>query len=204
MCAAGSPSDGHPLGGRHPLGHGRTNPGYGGRIKKLIAQLTLWIARYRLVQGPPSDSAFVLVAAPHTSNWDFPLMLAMAWQSGVKVRWLGKDAMFKGVFGPIMRALGGIPVDRENPAGMVEGMAAQFDSGESFALVVPAEGTRGKGEYWKSGFRRIAAAADVPIVLSRTSTARPAPAGSGWSCAPPTTWWRTWTGCASSTPTSAA
>jgi 1-acyl-sn-glycerol-3-phosphate acyltransferase len=140
--------------------------GYGGRIKKLIANLTLWLGRYRLVQGPPSDPAFVLVAAPHTSNWDFPLMLAMAWKSGVKVRWLGKEAMFKGVFGPLMRALGGIPVDRENPAGLVENMAKQFGSGESFALVVPAEGTRGKGEYWKSGFRRIADAAGVPIVLS--------------------------------------
>ena len=107
----------------------------------------------------------MLVAAPHTSNWDFLLMLAMAWKSGIKVRWLGKDAMFQGVFGPIMRALGGIPVDRENPAGLVDGMAARLGSGESFALVVPAEGTRGKGEYWKSGFRRIAAAADVPIVL---------------------------------------
>ena len=149
--------------GRPP---GDPTAGYGGWIKKLVARLTLFLGRYRLVQGPPSDPAFVLVAAPHTSNWDFLLMLAMAWQSGVKVRWLGKEAMFKGVFGPIMRALGGIPVDRQNPAGLVEGMAAEFGSGESFALVVPAEGTRGKGEYWKSGFRRIAAAADVPIVLS--------------------------------------
>lgn len=144
----------------------RGGTGYGGGIKKPIARLTLFVGRYRLAHGPPSDPAFVLVAAPHTSNWDFPLMLAMAWKSGVKVRWLGKDAMFKGVFGPIMRALGGVAVDRHNPAGIVDGMVADFATGESCALVVPAEGTRGKGVYWKSGFRRIAAAADVPIVLS--------------------------------------
>ena len=108
----------------------------------------------------------MLVAAPHTTNLDFPLMLAMAWLSDLKVRWLGKETLFKGIFGPIMRALGGISIDRDNPAGLVDQLAADLDGGESFALVVPAEGTRGKGEYWKSGFRRIAAAADVPIALT--------------------------------------
>ncbi len=139
---------------------------YAGPIKKLIARITLLLARYRLVGSPPAEESFVLVAAPHTSNWDFPLMLAMAWQAGVRVRWLGKESLFRGVYGPIMRALGGISVTRDDPAGLVESLVLDIKEGDPFALVVPAEGTRGKGDYWKTGFRRIAAAADVPIVLS--------------------------------------
>ena len=108
----------------------------------------------------------VLVAAPHTSNWDFFLMLAMAWQSGLSPRWMGKQEMFAGPFRPLFRALGGIPVDRKNPGSLVADIAAHAGTVASLALVVPAEGTRAKGEYWKSGFYRIACEAKIPIVLS--------------------------------------
>lgn len=108
----------------------------------------------------------VLVAAPHTSNWDFFLMIAMAWRSGLSPRWLGKQEMFNGPLGPIFRALGGVKVDRDNPGTIVADLVAQAGAATSLALVIPAEGTRGKGEYWKSGFYRIAEAAKIPIVLS--------------------------------------
>ena len=108
----------------------------------------------------------VLVAAPHTSNFDFPLMLAMAWMSGLHVRWLGKKEMFVGPLGPVFRALGGVAVDRANPGTLVADLAAHAGASEHLAIVVPAEGTRSKGEYWKSGFYRIAQEARVPIVLS--------------------------------------
>lgn len=108
----------------------------------------------------------VLVAAPHTSNWDFPLMLAMAWLSGLSPRWMGKKALFKGPAGPLMRALGGISVDRENPGTLVEDVTDALAKGEGFALVIPAEGTRSKQEFWKSGFYRIARQADLPVVPS--------------------------------------
>ena len=99
----------------------------------------------------------VLVAAPHTSNWDFPLMLAMAWRSGLTVRWLGKREMFVFPVGPLFRALGGVPVDRDDPGSLVADMASHASEATSLAVVVPAEGTRAKGEYWKSGLYRIAA-----------------------------------------------
>jgi 1-acyl-sn-glycerol-3-phosphate acyltransferase len=127
----------------------------------------LSIARYRLVNSPPGDvPVCVLVAAPHTSNWDFFLMLAMAWESGLTPRWLGKREMFAGPMRPIFRALGGVPVDRENPGSLVADVAAHAGAATALAVVVPAEGTRAKGEYWKSGFHRIAREAKVPIVLS--------------------------------------
>jgi len=108
----------------------------------------------------------VLIAAPHTTNWDFPLMLAMAWLSGLDVHFLGKKSIFNGPAGPFMEWLGGIPVDRENPAGLIEDLVSRLETSERFALVVPAEGTRSKKEYWKSGFYRMAIQADLPVVPS--------------------------------------
>ncbi len=135
-------------------------------MRSILAWLVLTLGRYRRVNDAPDEPVMVLVAAPHTSNWDFPLMLAMAWSAGLSPRWLGKQEMFAGPMAPIFRALGGVAVDRENPGSLVADMAAQARSSSSLALVVPAEGTRSKGEYWKSGFYRIAREAEIPIALS--------------------------------------
>ena len=108
----------------------------------------------------------VLVAAPHTSNWDFPLMLFMAWRSGLSPRWLGKKQMFTGPMGWFFRALGGVSVDRDAPGSLVADLVERARSEASLVLVIPAEGTRAKGEYWKSGFYRIASEAEIPIALS--------------------------------------
>ncbi|MGQ0432383.1 MAG: 1-acyl-sn-glycerol-3-phosphate acyltransferase [Microthrixaceae bacterium] len=116
---------------------------------------------------PPADvPVCVLVAAPHTSNWDFFLMLGMAWRSGLSPKWLGKQEMFASPLGPLFRALGGVAVDRDNPGSLVADLVARAGASTSLALVVPAEGTRTKSEYWKSGFYRIAEEAKIPIVLS--------------------------------------
>ncbi|NLF05952.1 MAG: acyl-phosphate glycerol 3-phosphate acyltransferase, partial [Actinomycetales bacterium] len=105
------------------------------------------------------------VGAPHTSNWDFIHMLAIAWDLGLHVRYLGKDALFRPPFGFVMRALGGIPVDRSNPSGLVADLVERARAGEDFNLVVTPEGTRSAGKYWKSGFWRIAVGAELPITL---------------------------------------
>lgn len=107
-----------------------------------------------------------MVAAPHTSNWDFILMIAIAWATGVDLVWLGKLEMFTGPIGWIFRMTGGVPVDRENPGGLVDSMVALAGSGRHVAILVPPEGTRVKKTHWKSGFRRIATGADVPVLLS--------------------------------------
>lgn len=114
----------------------------------------------------PVPAKCVMIAAPHTTNWDFPITLAMAKVSGVKIRWLGKDALFRGPMGPIMRALGGVAIDRSAPGGMVQSLADEFARHDQLVLVIPAEGTRSKTEHWRSGFYRIAEAAGVPIVAA--------------------------------------
>ncbi len=136
-------------------------------MTKLLARAWLAIWRWRVVAGAePVPDRCVMIAAPHTSNWDFPITLAMAVVSGVRINWLGKREMFAGPFAPIMRALGGVPVDRSAPGGLVGSLAAKFAERDQLVLVVPAEGTRSITEYWKSGFYRIAEQAEVPIVCA--------------------------------------
>lgn len=135
-------------------------------MRRALARLVLKISRFEVKGTPPADPACVMVAAPHTSNWDFILMIAMAWHSGVEVVWLGKKEMFWGPLRPLFRAMGGIPVDRENPAGLAAVIAERARRGEVSAIVIPPEATRSLGTHWKSGFRRIAADAGIPICLA--------------------------------------
>ncbi len=135
-------------------------------MRQLAARLVLFISRYKIIGAPPKHPVCVLVAAPHTSNWDFFLMLAMAWRSGLTPVWLGKKEMFFFPVKGLLRRLGGIPVDRQSPAGMVAEIVARAKAGAHTAIVIPPEGTRSKKTYWKSGFRRIAAGAEIPIVLT--------------------------------------
>lgn len=111
------------------------------------------------------DRPTVIVGAPHTSNWDFVFMLAMAWRLDVSIRWLGKSSLFRGWRGPIMRAWGGIPVDRDDPSGVVGEVLARIHAGEVFGLVITPDGTRKPHTYWKSGFYRIAREAGLPVTL---------------------------------------
>lgn len=136
------------------------------RIRARVGRAAVSASRFRLTGEPPDVPVYVAVAAPHTSNWDFPAMIAMAWASGVTPVWLGKREMFAGPLAPLMRRLGGIPVDRQNPVGLVDEVTLLMKTSRQVALVVPPEGTRSGGRYWKSGFHRIAAAAGVPIVLT--------------------------------------
>ena len=114
----------------------------------------------------PATRKFVLMGAPHTSNWDFPVFLGTVEAAGLRPRFIGKDSLFKGPMGGFMRGLGGVPVDRSAPGGMVEQMAAQFALHGEFALIIAAEGTRDPTTRWHTGFYRIAQAAGVPIVCA--------------------------------------
>lgn len=134
-------------------------------MRRLLARCWLRLWRWKVVAPPaPIPDKCVMIAAPHTSNWDFPLTLALAKMSGVKITWLGKAQLFRGPMGPVMRRLGGIAIARESAGGMVEALAAEFTQRDRLCLVVPAEGTRSHSEYWKSGFYRIAKQADVPVL----------------------------------------
>jgi 1-acyl-sn-glycerol-3-phosphate acyltransferase len=107
----------------------------------------------------------VLIAAPHTSNWDLPFMLATAYVMRARISWLGKHTIFKGPWGWLLRKLGGIPVDRRTPHSLVTQLAEQFKNRDDLILAVPPEGTRSKAKLWKSGFYHIATESRVPIGL---------------------------------------
>ncbi|MBL8359730.1 MAG: lysophospholipid acyltransferase family protein [Rubrivivax sp.] len=127
------------------------------------------------VQGslPPEAVKAVLIAAPHTSNWDLPYTLMVAFCLRLRIHWLGKASLFRGVAGPVMRWLGGIPVDRSKSNNLVAAAAAVIVAAQgSLQLVIPPEGTRGKTRHWKTGFYFIALQAQVPIVLAYMDYAR--------------------------------
>lgn len=135
-------------------------------IRHGIARIFWLLSRWTFVpESPRVGGARVIIGAPHTSNWDFIFMLCISWNEGLRPRWLGKKSLFAGWRGPFMRALGGIPVDRSNPAGLVESLVAQVRTHDDLAIVVTPEGTRSAGTDWRSGFYRIARATGVPLTL---------------------------------------
>lgn len=134
-------------------------------MRRLIARIFWTFSRWKLVTETAPTRPTLLIGAPHTSNWDFVLMLAIAWKLGVDFRWLGKKSLFAGWRGPIMRALGGIPVDRADASRVVDEIVARIRAGEVFSLVVTPDGTRGGNTRWKSGFYRIARDTDMPVTL---------------------------------------
>ncbi|MGB4359434.1 MAG: lysophospholipid acyltransferase family protein [Rhodoferax sp.] len=121
------------------------------------------------VQGvlPAQAQKSVLIAAPHTSNWDLPYTLMVAFVLRLNIYWMGKASIFRFPFGPLMRWLGGIAVDRSKTNNLVLASAQAIQAADgALQLIVPPEGTRSKTRYWKTGFYHIAAAAQVPIVLA--------------------------------------
>ena len=116
---------------------------------------------------PPNGAKSVLIAAPHTSNWDLPYTLMVAFALRLNIYWMGKHQIFRPPFRSLMMWLGGIPVHRESANNLVAASAAAIKAARGpLQLVVPPEGTRSKVRYWKSGFYYIALEAEVPIVLA--------------------------------------
>lgn len=112
----------------------------------------------------PNAPKSVLVIAPHTSNWDFVILIVMAPVFGVKASWIAKKSLFRPPLGWFMRKWGGMPVERGQSKDLVAQLSEQFRSRDELMLGIPVEGTRGRVEYWKSGFYHIAKAANVPLV----------------------------------------
>jgi len=112
----------------------------------------------------PDLRKFVIIVAPHTSNWDFPVGLAAKLALRLRVTFLGKDALFRFPLGVFMRAWGGIPVDRSASHDVVDSIVAEFARRDQMVLALAPEGTRKRVERWRTGFYHIAHAARVPIV----------------------------------------
>ncbi|MEW6775096.1 MAG: lysophospholipid acyltransferase family protein [Bdellovibrionota bacterium] len=134
-------------------------------MKKLLGKIFLWLVGWKPYENKITLRKFVLVAAPHTSNWDLPIMLSIGWVYGLSIGWIGKHTLFQFPFGWFMRALGGIPIDRSARQNLVAHMAEVYRKADSLVVAIPPEGTRKAAPYWKSGFYHIARGAGVPIVL---------------------------------------
>ena len=132
---------------------------------KQLARIFLRLSDLEIISTTAPDKKLVLIAAPHTSNWDLIQLVAAQCLLGVEISWMGKHTLFWWPLGPILRALGGVPVRRDHPEGAVEQIVRTFDEVEALCLLITPEGTRSYTPYWKSGFYRIAKAAGVPIQL---------------------------------------
>ena len=116
---------------------------------------------------PPGAAKSVFIAAPHTSNWDLPYTLMVAFVLRLNIYWMGKEQIFKPPFRGIMMWLGGIPVNRASSNNLVAASVEAIKAADGpLQLVVPPEGTRSKARYWKTGFYYIALGAQVPIVMA--------------------------------------
>ena len=131
------------------------------KFADIILKLTGWTLDVQL----PEEKKYILIGAPHTSNWDLPLALLAFWSTRQKVYWVGKIQLFRGPLYYLFTSLGGIPVDRSTSHGFIKQIANRFDHEDKMVLAMAPEGTRSKTEYWRSGFYHIATTANIPICL---------------------------------------
>lgn len=145
------------------------------QLGNLVAQkkrpLLKWVGRtvyklmgWKLDGNLPNTPKMLVVAVPHSSNIDFILALSVIWGWGIRVNFLGKHSLFKFPHGLFFRSIGGIPVDRRSPQGLVTEMAAEFSKRAELILGIAPEGTRSSDGSLKEGFARIAQAASVPVI----------------------------------------
>jgi len=133
---------------------------------RVLAKAVLRLFGWKAVPGLPEFKKYVLIGAPHTSNWDFVVAMLGALAIGLRLRWLAKHTLFKNPLGPVFKFFGGIPVDRTISSSLIEKMTELFNKSERLVLGLTPEGTRSKTNYWKTGFYYIALGAKVPIAFA--------------------------------------
>ncbi len=135
------------------------------KLSQAFACSILRAAGWKMVLNFPPTPKFVLIGAPHTSNWDFAYFLLLKFGADINLNWIGKDSLFRWPVGIVMKWLGGIPVDRRSSNNFVTQIVTFFDKKEGLIVTIAPEGTRSKAAYWKTGFYYIALGAGVPISL---------------------------------------
>jgi 1-acyl-sn-glycerol-3-phosphate acyltransferase len=131
-----------------------------------LARLFMMLAGWRVDGKLPEIPKFVLIGAPHTSNWDFLLFLGLIFTLRANVHFMGKAELFRFPIGWFFRYCGGIPVDRKKSTGLVEQMVKVCQDSKKFILTIAPEGTRHHVVEWKRGFYHIAKSAGIPIVIA--------------------------------------
>ncbi len=143
---------------------GPSTPSRGNRLSSALGRGVLGLMGFGFEGAVPDVARAVMIFAPHTSNWDFPVGLSAMWSLGLRVEWLGKHTIFRGPLGVLFRFMGGIPVDRGSPEAALAKVARLFGQRQQLLIGLAPEGTRYKVDRWKSGFYRIAMASAVPIL----------------------------------------
>jgi len=144
---------------------GEAVPRTHGPLAAALGRFLMRLGGWRFEGAVPSEGKMVLIVAPHTSNWDFPVGLWAKFALQIKASFLGKHTLFWWPFGVLLRSIGGVAVERSKAAGIAEDSARAFRESDQLILVVAPEGTRSRSEKWKSGFYRIAVAAGVSILI---------------------------------------
>jgi 1-acyl-sn-glycerol-3-phosphate acyltransferase len=139
-----------------------------GLVARAVRRLLLLLYRMRgwkAVGVVPEPRRFIIIAAPHTSNWDFVNFLGLTADLRVRPHFMGKLSLFRWPLAGFMKQMGGIPVNRKGGTNVVQQMVGEFARRTEFMLTVAPEGTRGKAKKWRTGFYQIALAAKVPLVV---------------------------------------
>lgn len=135
-------------------------------LAQRVARWCLQVCGWRLVGTPPDVPRCVIIFAPHTSNWDFPLLLAVRFAFGRRVTYLAKDSLFRFPIAGLLRATGALAVERSERHALVDQLVAEFRRCDELWLAMSPEGTRSRTDRWKSGFYHIAREARVPLLLA--------------------------------------
>lgn len=134
-------------------------------IMRLVAIMLLKFSGWKVAGKAPELKKYVMIAAPHTTNWDFYYTMLISFAMGIKIYWMGKNTLFRWPAGYFFKWMGGIPINRSKSDNVVAQSVAAFDRADQLIVVIPPEGTRSKARYWKTGFYHIANGAGVPIAL---------------------------------------
>lgn len=132
---------------------------------KKIGNLLLKLMGWKIVGELPKDKKYMIIVAPHTTNWDFIIGLFGRFAVGVKINFIAKQQLFFFPLGTFMRAVGGSPVDRSKKGNKVAEVAELYRQKDEFILAITPEGTRSQVTRWKEGFYHIACEADIPIAM---------------------------------------
>ena len=134
-------------------------------MMKILSKIIFWLFGWQAIGTFDYPKKCVVIAAPHTSNWDFFVGKCYGYISGVNAKYLIKSSFFIPVLGTLFKWNGGIPVYRNSNNNIVEQIVSRFNSSNNFRLGITPEGTRSRVEKWKTGFYHIALKANVPILL---------------------------------------
>ncbi len=135
-------------------------------FSRIMLRLLGWRTEGLSRESLASHPKYVLIAAPHTSNWDFPMTLMVCFVLRINVYWMAKESLFRGPLGPLARWLGGIAINRSATNNTVQATIDSFARTDKLIVIVAPEGTRGKVTHWKTGFYHMAHGAGVPIGLA--------------------------------------